>query len=89
MGMFDSVYIECPYCGDKTEVQSKSGDCTLDTYNQYNVPIAVAFGLINRADTCDNCNKIILVIENSKRIPENVELIAVKHTNSFGEDENK
>lgn len=29
MGMFDTIIIECPECGNEIECQSKSGDCTL------------------------------------------------------------
>lgn len=29
MGMFDTIVIECPNCGNEIECQSKSGDCTL------------------------------------------------------------
>jgi len=33
MGMFDSVMIPCPKCGNKVEAQTKSGDCILAVYD--------------------------------------------------------
>jgi len=33
MGMFDSVMVPCPKCGELIEAQSKSGDCMLRCYD--------------------------------------------------------
>lgn len=30
MGMFDTVLVECPVCGENHEAQSKSGPCQLE-----------------------------------------------------------
>ena len=40
--MFDSLYIKCPKCGKKLEIQSKSGPCALFSYNKSNLPPEVA-----------------------------------------------
>ena len=33
MGMFDTVKLVCPKCGEEQEVQSKAGDCLLRYYD--------------------------------------------------------
>lgn len=38
MGMFDSVWIKCPNCGEENEFQSKSGECLLGNYDLDNCP---------------------------------------------------
>jgi len=42
MGMFDSIYFNCPDCGKNIEAQSKSGECSLDSYAHDSVPVDVA-----------------------------------------------
>ena len=38
MGMFDTVTVPCPTCGERGEFQSKSGDCKLETYTLDDAP---------------------------------------------------
>jgi len=38
MGMFDSVWVKCPNCGQENQFQSKSGDCCLRNYNLGDCP---------------------------------------------------
>ncbi len=38
MGMYDIVFVPCPTCGERGEFQSKSGDCTLETYELDEAP---------------------------------------------------
>lgn len=52
MGMFDSVKIECPLCGEEVLFQSKSGPCMLVTYDQGKVPIAVAQSVVGQVEVC-------------------------------------
>lgn len=56
MGMFDSVMVPCPSCGEINEFQSKSGDCTLDVYSLDNCPLDVIYD-INRHSPiyCQKC----------------------------------
>lgn len=56
MGMYDSVYVPCPKCGELTDFQTKSGNCTLSEYTLENAPEDVLFD-INRHSpyTCNNC----------------------------------
>ena len=56
MGMYDSVYIECPKCGEQVEFQSKAGECDLTTYNRFTVPANIAMDIEQDIETCRNCN---------------------------------
>lgn len=47
MGMFDSVMVPCPRCGEKVECQSKSGDCSLACYDLADAPVDVLYD-VNR-----------------------------------------
>ena len=38
MGCFDSVMVPCPKCGEKTEFQSKGGECLLRVYELKDAP---------------------------------------------------
>jgi ribosomal protein L37E len=38
MGCFDSVMVPCPRCGERSEFQSKSGECLLKTYDLEHCP---------------------------------------------------
>lgn len=38
MGMFDSILVNCPICGEEYECQSKSGECSLKVFTLENCP---------------------------------------------------
>lgn len=56
MGMFDTVCVTCPNCGETIKYQSKSGVCELKNYSQASVPPEVARGLDGKVETCGNCD---------------------------------
>lgn len=58
MGMFDSVWFNCPSCGERRsiEAQSKAGDCSLHDYETNNVPPKIALDIDGSAVTCSKCN---------------------------------
>lgn len=41
MGMFDTLYVECPECGREQGIQTKAGMCTLADYTVENAPNTV------------------------------------------------
>ena len=45
MGMFDSVYVDCPNCEKLVELQTKQGECLCKTYNLINAPPEVLLGV--------------------------------------------
>jgi len=57
MGMYDSVYVDCPNCGIELEFQSKTGECLLREYEISEVPTKIALELDGETITCYNCNK--------------------------------
>lgn len=57
MGVYDTVMVPCPKCGGKYECQSKSGDCTLMTYELEEAPAEVLYDVNHHAPYyCPNCN---------------------------------
>ena len=69
MGMYDSVMVNCPKCGEEHEFQSKSGECLLDVYTLENCPDDVMVN-VNRHSPCKcNCGFNYEVdIENRKAV---------------------
>jgi DNA-directed RNA polymerase subunit RPC12/RpoP len=57
MGMFDSVYLECPGCGHKQEVQSKAGPCEMMIYTKDNAPAEVLLDVSREIVTCEECGE--------------------------------
>jgi hypothetical protein len=59
MGMFDIVMVPCPTCEERAEFQSKSGDCTLETYLLEEAPDDVLDDVNRHAPkTCDKCGAL-------------------------------
>ena len=53
MGMFDSVYIDCPECGEEVEFQSKAGDCVLASYSKGDaIPMTIVADLSGELSSC-------------------------------------
>lgn len=57
MGMFDSLYVNCP-CGKKVEFQSKAGDCHCDNFTLFDCPPAIAGDLIGQSEHCE-CGRTV------------------------------
>lgn len=57
MGMFDSVMVPCPKCGEMSEFQSKSGRCTLTTYTLDEAPDDVLLDVNRHGPArCSKCD---------------------------------
>ena len=56
MGMFDSVFYDCP-CGATVEWQSKAGECCMGAFSPGEVPLAIAGDLHGECQQCD-CGRI-------------------------------
>ena len=70
MGMFDTVMVDCPYCGEKTGLQSKAGRCELLEYDLTDAPLDVMGELVSGGGwkQCDNCEGMIVVKANGRPI---------------------
>ncbi len=42
MSCYDTVYVRCPDCKKKHEIQTKAGSCELKNYSYQQVPLAIA-----------------------------------------------
>ena len=56
MGMFDTIRVPCPKCGEKADFQTKGGECDLATYELADAP-ADAMSDVNRhaPQRCEKC----------------------------------
>jgi hypothetical protein len=82
MGMFDTVYMNCPECDETIEFQSKSGECMLRTYSQNSVPPDVFRGIVGDTEWCEACGHV-LTIEKHGGVPvvgEPVLAVVLNHT---------
>ncbi len=75
MGLFNSLYIKCPDCGNELEFQSKSGECAMSVYNDSNLSPTVAVGMDDDIVRCDFCNNNF---ELNCDIPETVKVQLIK-----------
>ena len=56
MGVFDSVFVICPHCGqENVDFQSKAGVCALLEYNLNNCPASIAEDLNGKVEKCPKC----------------------------------
>lgn len=69
MGVFDSVWVECPKCKHENEFQSKSGACILANYTLEQCPPDVLLN-INRHSPkkCEECKTLYEVDINTKQV---------------------
>lgn len=52
MGMFNSIYVKCPECGERVEFQTKSGSCLLCTWNLEDAPNREVEGILGDVLKC-------------------------------------
>lgn len=55
MGMFDSLYADCPTCGEKIEFQSKADECDLASFTIDNALRLVLLDVLNDPERCRKC----------------------------------
>lgn len=68
MGMYDTVTVPCPTCGECTEFQSKSGECKLETYSLEEAPDDVLLDVNRHAPKrCYKCGTLFTVEVSGRR----------------------
>ena len=68
MGLFDTVYISCPNCGETHSFQSKSGECVLGEYTLENCPDDVIFNINRHSPACCDCGCVFDVDINKREV---------------------
>lgn len=71
MGMFDSVFANCPKCGKLVEFQSKGGDRKLKRYHISSVPLEIALSSQGDSEKCKCGHRLILTLTG---IPDRVSM---------------
>ena len=61
IGMFDSIYVNCPNCESSIEMQIKVGFCTLQSYNIHNAPLSLLAGVVDNIEKCNECNTMFRI----------------------------
>ena len=69
MGVYDTVIVPCPRCGERHDFQSKSGPCDMKFYELDETPDDVFDDINRHAPTeCFNCGTWFHVDEKTKDI---------------------
>lgn len=80
MGCYDTVLVPCPQCGERSEFQSKGGECLMRTIMLEECPLEVLTDVNRHApNTCAKCGtsfsvKARFVTEAVRLVPE-----AIRH----------
>lgn len=68
MGLFNSIYVNCPKCDELVEFQTKSGSCILSSFHISDVPKEELKGIMGDEVMCDNCGYVVSVGKNEERL---------------------
>lgn len=63
MGLYDSVFVNCPKCGAQVEFQTKAGECRLKQYTHISVPSGIAEYLNGSKERCECGARVQLFIQ--------------------------
>jgi hypothetical protein len=70
VGIFDSLYVECP-CGSKVQFQSKADeDKWCRSFDLSNCPNSIAGDLIGDSEKCDKCGTVVTLRGNVTLLAE-------------------
>lgn len=59
MGLYDTVIVPCPRCGDEYEAQSKGGECFMGIYRLHSAPPDVLSDVNRHAPfECESCGEV-------------------------------
>lgn len=67
MGLFDSVYVECPHCGAPVELQSKADEAPyLNRYTTGDAPLHIMLDVMDAPAHCTKCDGWLCVVDPRK-----------------------
>lgn len=79
MGIFDSVYVDCPHCGKPVEFQSKEGDPYMNHFTLLTAPDEILRDILNWPNHCETCDGWFALLDQRYPIkPPRPSPIAVK-----------
>lgn len=58
MGLFDTVWLKCPECSSKINIQTKAGSCELQEYYINIAPPDILGSLNGLESNCPECGKL-------------------------------
>lgn len=70
MGLFDSVYVECPHCGERVEIQVE-GHEQMNSYTLETAPNFILREAMNRPEHCRACDGWLTVVDPRNPLAEN------------------
>ena len=68
MGVYDTVWVKCPKCGEENGFQSKSGDCSLRDFDLDNCPEDVMYNINRHSPMECDCGCKYQVNENTREV---------------------
>ena len=64
MGLFDSVYVDCPHCGKPVEFQTKADDCPyMQRYTLLTAPDHILRDVLNDPRHCQSCDGWLALLD--------------------------
>lgn len=64
MGLFDSIYVDCPHCGKPVEFQSKADEAPyMERYTISNAPTHILTDVLNRPTHCKSCDGWLALVD--------------------------
>lgn len=64
MGMFDSLYLPCPRCGEGVEFQSKADECSMTVWRSVDdAPTDVLYDVMNEPAYCRKCDGWMALVD--------------------------
>lgn len=64
MGLFDSVYVDCPHCGKPVEFQTKADEAPyMRHYTLEDAPAYMLADIMNGPTHCQSCDKWMALID--------------------------
>lgn len=61
MGLFDTIIVKCPKCGDEQQCQTKSGPCDLGQFTLADAPDDVLANVNRHAPFYCDCGAVFMV----------------------------
>ena len=66
MGCFDTILVNCPGCGKSNEIQSKAGNCLLDTFELDKAPDVIKSDLNGERIVCKTCGAVYRIVTSTE-----------------------